>query len=213
MNATLCLFLALVQNDEYGKLKLGQRVEITFRHGATVSGTLVARDPKVDAVDYSREAALTIDMSREYSALPGTLSVPKDQIREVRRLQALDPKTEEQVRQERLKAEEDERKRQEDKTRRANEGKIVISCPPPPVSDMEREEKLKKSRELRAKFPPSEWSLEMVTEAVRRRALNRLRPTPEQREFLENYPLWMLAEQVDKSKKAPKDAAPADRKP
>lgn len=228
------LLLALAaQDDIYAQLKLGNRIQVTFRHGATLSGTLVAvaRDPKIkiDELDYTKETTLTIDMSWEYPGLTGTMSIPKDQIKEVRKLQALDPTTrkaiEEQTRLAKLQTAKDEEERREagkikdEAIKKAVAEKLESETKG--LNEAEKAKKLeliKKSLELRKKFPPGEWDPVKVAEAVRQRALNRLPPTPEQREFQENQQLWGMAQQYEEfqkldKKEEKKEAPPEEKKP
>ena len=90
--------------DVYKTLSVGERVQITFRSGGTITGQLdvnpVGRKPapKVpgapkETLDYTKETALTINLSWEYPGLDGTMTVLKKEIKEIRKLQILDKDT------------------------------------------------------------------------------------------------------------------------
>ena len=52
-------------------------------------------DPRVapGPIDYSEASEVTIDLSLEYPGLNGTMTVAKKEIKEIRKLQNLDPQT------------------------------------------------------------------------------------------------------------------------
>jgi len=68
---------------------------------------------------------------------------------------------------------------------------FAMGCADPPASPPPSED-LRRGLELYAKFPPPEWGPH-VLERIRSRAINRPIITPDQREFVQNYPLWDLA--------------------
>lgn len=89
--------LASAQDDVWKSLAKGDRVQITFRTGNTILGNLDSKpgDPrvKIGAIDYSTADEITLDLSLEYPGLNGTMSIMKKEIKEIRKLQALDPAT------------------------------------------------------------------------------------------------------------------------
>jgi hypothetical protein len=204
---------AFAQDDVYKKLAVGDRVEITFLSGATLTGRLVAppRAPgeKVEAPDYTRESALTLDVGTEYPGLNGTMTVRKSQLKSVRKLQNLDKKTLEEV--ERQKA--ILRKQQEEEAGRAKPAPPAVEKPKPeepkkPVPDPEaekkkKEEELKKGLELFGKYPPPDWGPDRHT-AIRLKILRGQVPTPGEREFYDGFALWQLGRQA----RAPKALEP-----
>src|SRR5262245_29925838 len=96
--------VAAAQDDVWKSLADGDRVQITFRSGNMIMGVLAHRpaDPRVKqgATDYSAVNELTIDVSYEYPGLNGTMTVPKKEIKEVRKIQNMDAATMKRVREE-----------------------------------------------------------------------------------------------------------------
>jgi hypothetical protein len=81
------------QDVSWSDLALGDRIEVTFQSGNTISGTLVASDPKRSSVDYSKESSLVLDVTWEYPGLNGTMTVPKKEVKSLRKLRVMDEKT------------------------------------------------------------------------------------------------------------------------
>ena len=79
----LPFFVAAGQDDAYRTLELGNRVQVTFRSGNTLTGNLIAvpknPDEKITKVDYTKVLELMLDISWEYPGLNGTMTIPKDQ--------------------------------------------------------------------------------------------------------------------------------------
>jgi hypothetical protein len=140
-------------------------------------------------VDYSREQALTLDLTWEYPGLNGTMTVPKKEFKSVRKLKLLD--------KEALSAPKPMVRRGEDEKGRPAPVKPVT---PPPIetkpdptpgekADKEADEQ-KKALEFYGKYPPPYWGPERHTmdlqKQVRGQALS-----PAERAFEEGYPtLW-----------------------
>lgn len=148
----------------------GDRVEITFRSDGTIVGTVVKSPADV----------LTIDLSPEYPGLSGTLTVPKRDIKSVRKVRAtLVPRQE--TADPALPA----------------PPKPSIATPEPPkpevvapvVADPKAEEELKKAKAFYAKFPAPDWSVERRN-AIRLKRYRGQIPTPMEREFEEGFSLW-----------------------
>src|SRR2546422_8440875 len=89
--------VASAQDDLWKTLKKGDRVQLTFRSGNMILGNLALKpaDPRVPPgpIDYSEASEVTIDLSLEYPGLNGTMTVAKKEIKEIRKLQNLDPQT------------------------------------------------------------------------------------------------------------------------
>jgi hypothetical protein len=178
----------------------------------------------VPTIDYSRETHITIDLSWEYPGLNGTMTIPKDQIKVLRKLQNLDSNLLERVKQEKakLKAEleaqdadrraiadrraasaaaeaETSEKDQATKTEAATEGDAAIR----------KLDDLKRGLELLQKFPPDQWGPEKLKE-LKDKAIRKQIPTAEELEFQEGYPYWKAA--LEEYKKAPKEPKPEEKK-
>src|SRR5687767_2004812 len=86
--------VATAQDDPWKSLAKGDRIQVTFRSGNTILGNLTGKpiDPRLPAqnVDYSTATEITIDVSLEYPGLNGTMTIPKKEIKEVRKLGNLD---------------------------------------------------------------------------------------------------------------------------
>lgn len=234
MKHALIAFLVLpaaawAQEDAYSQLGLGHRVQITFRSGATITGQLVAvsRDPKekIESVDYTKVSELTIDMSWEYTGLNGTMSIRKDQIKEIRKLQALDRATLERLQKEKaamVKALE-----QANRDREAAEDardKVALEAAKKAMKaeaikgglgeaeEIKQLDKLKLGFELLKKFPPPEWGPHRIAE-IAAKAQRKQQPTPEESDFAKNIDAWVMANSYREAKKSmnegPKGETPA----
>src|SRR5881394_1504275 len=102
--------VATAQDDVWKTLQRGDRVQITFRSGNMLLGNLAPKpgDPRLQpaAVDYSTTTEITLDLSLEYPGLNGTMTVPRKEIKEIRKLQNLDSATMKRIQDEmaRIKA-------------------------------------------------------------------------------------------------------------
>lgn len=167
------------------------------------------------AVDYMRERAVTLDLGWEYPGLNGTITIPKDQILAIRKLQALDPKIRAELEQEKKRLQEDiERQNRErqalneeydrqaakaaeeaarlarEKQEGADEGERVLK----------EAERLKKALEIYRRFPPPEWGPQKLEE-IRGRAVRKQPLSPDDQEFLQNIDLWLEAKSHHEKKK------------
>ncbi len=234
MKPVLIAFLVLsaaawAQEDVYPQLALGHRIQITFRSGATITGQLVAisRDPKekIEAVDYTKVSELTLDMSWEYTGLTGTMSIRKDQIKEIRKLQALDRATLERLQKERESMKKAiEQAERERRTAEDARDKVALEAAKKATKDAaakgglgEAEEikqldKLKLGFELLKKFPPPEWGPQKISE-IAAKATRKQPVTPEEQEFAKNIDAWVTANSYREAKKnmseGPKGETPA----
>lgn len=172
-----------------------------------------ATAPVETAVDYAREKSLTIDLSWEYPGLNGTLSVPKDQIKAVRKLRALDPKTIKQLEEEKKKiaeqlrreneerlAQEEERDRQALEAARKREEENRAAGGDDADKMIREGEKLKRALEAYQKFPPPEWGPEKLEE-ISSKALRKMPISLNEREFMQSYALWLVAKEYYEKKK------------
>ncbi len=170
------------------------------------------------AIDYAREKTLTLDVSWEYPGLDGTLTIAKDQVRAVRKLQPLDPKTLERLKEEKAKiaqglardnearaALEEERALQAEKdaeeARRIAEEKLPGSEEAKVIKEAE---KIKKALEIYRKFPPPEWGPEKFTD-IQGKSIRKQMPSMEEREFMQNYEAWLMAKDYYEKKKGEKE--------
>lgn len=202
---------AVQQEEMYQGLALGDRVEITFKSGSSITGKLAnaPRPPNEqppDSVDYVKEKALTIDVSLEYPGLSGTMTVRKDQIKSLRRL---DPLSEED-----RKRLEEEKRRLEKELAKRNPAPAPAPAPPaaqePPKPDpaaaeaKKREEQLKAGEALYKKFPPPDWD-QTRENAIKLKLLRRQVPSLDEQEFHKSFELWDLYRRsLEEKKPAPK---------
>lgn len=195
------------------KLPPGFKGEADLTEALLLFRATAPRGP--DVVDYLQEKSLTLDLSWEYPGLNGTLTISKDQIRAVHKLQALDPKTlaeleEEKKRlqaiiqqqdQERLALHEEyERqaaKASEEALRREREGREGEEEGARILKEAER---LKQALEVYRRFPPPEWGPQKL-EDIRGRAVRKQPLSPDDQEFLRNIDLWMEAKSYYDRKK------------
>lgn len=163
---TLLLTLALAAAQDTAP---GDRVEITFASGGTVIGTIVATPKTAPAT------ALTLDLSSEYG-LTGTLSVPKGDVRNIRRLRPM------------LKPVIGDPVPQTDPVPPPAPKPVVVT-PEPPKPEVVVPDELQKAREFYAKFPAPDWSVERRN-AIRLKKYRGQIPTPTEREFEAGFELW-----------------------
>lgn len=184
---------AQAQDVAWSELAQGDRVEITFPSGATLRGTLVAASPRTTRLEVDKETALTLDLTWEYPGLNGTLTVPKKDVKSVRRLQALDQKTLQEL----------ERMKKQLAAENAKAAAEARPAPPPaaaapkpeplpgdPPAPKKEDEDLKKAIEFYNKFAPPFWGPEHhivdIQKVARGQALS-----PAESEFEAGYPvLW-----------------------
>jgi len=204
---------AAAQDDIWKSLSKGDRVSLTFRSGNSIQGQLTAKpaDPRIPegTLDYSQMSEITLDVSLEYPGLNGTLSIPRKEIKEIRKLQNIDKATMDRINAEitriRQQSAADEAARRTaegerdaaskkareeaeklDKTSTEVKGKGAAA-----VKDLED---IQKGLDLLKKFPPGQYGPE-TAKSVADKAINRLPVTPLEREFLdpETQRLWNKA--------------------
>ncbi|RPH39312.1 MAG: hypothetical protein EHM91_12560 [Planctomycetota bacterium] len=196
MNMLLTLSLALAAQAA-DDLAPGDRVEITFHSGATLSGTLTAPPPKSDP------GSLTLDVTWEYPGVNGTMTVAKKEIKAIRTLRALDDKTKQKLAEMKKRIAEENAKEQA-----AKPAPVPAPEPPPkiePVPDdkaKKEAEELKKAREFHAKFPAPDWSEERRN-AIRLKKFRGQVPTPAEREFEAGFELWEKGRGASEKKATP----------
>lgn len=216
---------ASAQDDLWKQLSKGDRVSVTFRSGNMISGQLASkpadpRTPPSATEDYAQVTEITLDVSLEYPGLNGTLTIPKKEIKEIRKLQNLDPATEKRIKEEidriRKQSAADEASRQmaeadRDRSNRkakeeaekidatANDAKTKGAAA---VKDLED---IQKGLELLKRFPPDKYGPQTARE-VADKALLKQPVTPMEREFLDENTqrLWNKALQYQKEQDAKK---------
>jgi hypothetical protein len=204
---------------------------VVFRSGNMITGQLTAKpgDPRVKVVevDYTKVGELTLDVTLEYPGLNGTLSIPRKEIKEVRKLQNLDATTMKKLQDELKRVQEaavaDEAARKAAEGRRDAEAQAATAKPGDTATPAGTEAsgavdaRLKAGLDLLARYPPPEWGPHKVAELVAK--AGRKQPiTPTEKEFADNIGLWQEAlnfkkaeeEKKKKAEEAPK--APAQDK-
>ncbi|HXG61639.1 MAG TPA: hypothetical protein VNO22_09700 [Planctomycetota bacterium] len=186
-----------------------------------------AEAPAPEPVDFSKLSALTLDLSWEYPGLNGTLTIEKKDVRSIEKLQNLDPATLKRLAEEKKKIQEDlarqneelrkeaERREKEarelaERLRKEEEEKFKALGQEKELA--EKLDRVKKYKEVLARFPPSAgWGPERLQE-ISRKAQLKLPVTLEERAFAENFQLWneAVAAQKEASKEEKK---PEEKKP
>jgi hypothetical protein len=213
---------ALAQDDVWKTLNKGDRIQVTFRSGNMILGNLDHKpgDPRLapTTIDYSAASEITIDLSLEYPGLNGTMTIPKKEIKEIRKLQNLDPATMKRIQEEmrriqalaaadeagrktaeaerdKLKEKERKKKDEEDKDKDKDKEDGVKA-----LKDLED---LQKGKELLKRVPPDKWGPQTAS-AVAEKSLRKQPVTAEEREFLQedNQKLWNLALRNQQEKEA-----------
>lgn len=179
---------------------------------------------EASSVDYTKQAVLILDISLEYPGLNGTMSVPKDHLRGLRKLQKLDEATmkrlqdeKQRIRDANAKADAERRARDskrtqdalsaadqaEQKRREEAEGANELQAA------VKKAERLEQGLKLLEKFPPPEWGPEKAVE-IARKSRTKLPVSQTELEFVENLPLWQeaLNYQKEKEKKDGKTEGP-----
>jgi hypothetical protein len=215
------------QEDVWKSLKIGDRVQVVFRTGSMITGQLTPKpgDPrvKVAAIDYTRLDVITLDVTLEYPGLNGTLSIPKKEIKELRKLQNLDPATMKRLQEELRKVQEaalaDEIARKASEGERDQKAKAAAAA-----SQKESEasaeasaqggeivkqaERLKQGLELLARFPAPEWGQHRISE-ITGKALRKQPISILEKEFADNFGLWQEAQSYQEKQK--KEKAPENK--
>lgn len=222
--------------DVYKTLSKGDRVQITFRSGGTITGMLVANplgqvpkgapkegDPAADdTIDYTKQTSLTVDLSWEYPGLDGTMTLFKKEIKEVRKLQSLDRETMDRLRKQKAQIQKDlekqnqqrvaesKKKEQESLAASSQQSDRAKTDADAATTAAEEAKNLKLAEEglkLLKRFPPeSGWGPDKFKEIGQKSRIKLLPITPDETDFMQNYPLWSRAkEAMDKAKAAPKN--------
>jgi hypothetical protein len=178
------------QDAAWSDLALGDRVEVTFPSGATLMGTLVAPRPKVETVDYAREAALTLDVTWEYPGLNGTMTVPKKDVKGVRKLRVLDEKSRQRIADMKAAIKADH------EAVIGPKPPVAVPVPEAPVADPAPEDpaakaaaELKKAMDFFAKYAPPDWGPERRIMINQKRARGQALSLAEG-DFDQGYELW-----------------------
>jgi hypothetical protein len=211
--------LASAQDDVWKQLSKGDRVQVTFRSGNTISGQLTHKpaDPRLvqEKLDLGTGNEITLDVSLEYPGLNGTLSILKAEIKEIRKLQNIDPETEKRIRAEiqRIQAQsaEDEKSRRvlederEAKAKKDREAAVKIEksleeSKNKGAKAVKEMEEIEAGLKLLKRFPPDKFGPQTAKE-VADKSLLKIPVTPDEREFLDenNYKLWTKALEYQKS--------------
>lgn len=210
--------LADAQDDIWKQLAKGDRIQVTFRSGNTISGQLTNKpaDPRVtqEKLDLSAVSEITLDVSLEYPGLNGTLSIPKQEIKEIRKLQNIDPETEKRIRAEIQRIQEqsaaddkvrrDLEEQRDAKARKEREAaekleKVAADAKNKNAAMVKDMEDIEKGLQLLKRFPPDKFGPQTAKE-VADKSLLKIPVTPEEREFVDpkNYDLWQKALQYQK---------------
>ena len=218
--------VATAQDDPWKSLSKGDRVQVTFRSGNTILGSLTTRpaDPRVPPgpIDFSAITEITIDVSLEYPGLNGTMTIPKKEIKEIRKLGNLDAATMARIRDEMARiqkqAAEDEKSRKAAESERDKSSKAAREAAEKADKDSAGDKdkgaqllkdfnELQEGKKLLQRFPPEKYGphtrKEMADMAVRKQ------PVPlDMREFAdpEVQRLWTLALNAQKAEKKEKKA-------
>ena len=222
--------VASAQDDVWKVLADGDRVQITFRSGNMIMGTLAHKpaDPRLKqgATDYSAVSELTVDVSLEYPGLNGTMTIPKKEIKEVRKIQTMDATTMKRVREElqriQQQAATDEAAR---KSAEADREKIAAEARKKAEKDEESSKvdkekgaallkdfnEMVEGKKLLERFPPEKWKnalKEIGDKNIRKQPL-----TPEEREFLTEdvQRLWNKALAAQKDAGSEKKEEPKEK--
>ncbi|HLY75421.1 MAG TPA: hypothetical protein VKU80_14970 [Planctomycetota bacterium] len=201
------------QDDIWKTLTKGDRVAVTFRSGNSIQGQLTSKpaDPRLPegTLDVSQLSEITLDVSLEYPGLNGTLSIPRKEIKEIRKLQTLDKATLDRINAEiariRQQAAADEAARRTAETERdaaTKKARADLEKFDKHSADVKNKgaaavkdlEDLQKGLDLLKKFPPGQFGPD-TAKAVADKALRKQPVTAAESEFLdpENYRLWMKA--------------------
>lgn len=224
--------LATAQDDPWKSLTKGDRVQVMFRSGNTILGSLTGKpaDPRVPPgpIDYSGVSEITIDVSLEYPGLNGTMTIPKKEIKEIRKLGNLDAATMKKIQEEmqriQRQAAADEAARKAFESNRDKAGKEAREAAERAEKEaatdkdkgaqlIKEHQELQKGKELLARFPPDKYGpqtlKDMADMAVRKQ------PVPlDMREFAdpEVQRLWTLAFNAQKEEQKKKEKEKAEEK-
>ena len=216
--------VATAQDDVWKSLQKGDRVQITFRSGNMLLGNLAPKpgDPRLQppAVDYASATEVTLDLSLEYPGLNGTMTVPRKEIKEIRKLQNMDAATLKRIQDEMTKikaqtaADDADRRSREVERDKVKDKERKKALAEEAESEKNKDkgakllkefEDLQKGKELLKKFPPEKYGPQTLKEAVEMGI--RRQPVPlDMREFSdpETQRLWKLALDAQQAEDAEK---------
>jgi len=201
------------QDDLWKTLSKGDRVAVTFRSGNMIQGQLTAKpaDPRIPEapLDFSQMSEITLDVSLEYPGLNGTLSIPRKEIKEIRKLQNMDKATLERINAEiariRQQAAADESARrafENEKDSALKKARAAAEKLDKSSADLKNKgaaalkdlEDLQKGLDLLKKFPPGQYGPNTAKD-VADKALRKQPVTALESEFLdpETQRLWNKA--------------------
>jgi hypothetical protein len=185
---------ASAQEDLWKTLAKGDRVQITFRSGNNILGRLTAKpaDPRRPAgdIDFAAVTEITLDVSLEYPGLNGTMTIPKKEIKEIRKIGNMDAATMKRIQEEmqriQKQAAEDEKSRKaaegdRDKTAKAAR-EAADKAAAEAAGDKDKGaqlvkdfQDLQKGKELLLRFPPEKYGpqtlKDMADMAVRKQPI------------------------------------------
>lgn len=209
--------------DVYKTLAKGDRVQITFRSGGTITGMLVANpighmpkaapkegEPAVDdSIDYSKQNSLTVELSWEYPGLDGTMTLLKKEIKEVRKLQSLDKETMDRLRKQKAQIQQDLEKQNRSRVAESKKKDMEAAAAGAAytqktksdqdaalsAADEAKNQKLaEEGLKLLKKFPPEAgWGPDKFKEISQKTQRKAAPITLDETEFIQNYPLWNRA--------------------
>jgi hypothetical protein len=178
--APLLALAAAAQDVSWSDLAVGDRIEVTFQSGNTISGSLVATNPKTSSIDYSKESSLVLDVTWEYPGLNGTMTVAKKEVKSLRKLRVMDEKMKQRLLEMKQKLAADNAKAAEPK---ADPAPVEPKVEPKPEAPKTEDEKLKaelqakkdaeerkKAMDFYAKFPSPYWGPERHIVNVQKKA-------------------------------------------
>lgn len=217
-------------------IKVGDRVELTLKSEFAIRGKIVLEaidedglpTTKVDtSVDLSKEKTIVLDVAMEYPELTGLMGIERIQVKAVRKLPDLTPEEAKAIEEARKEAEAGKEKEEAGRRARAAKDDLErmkqIQAAEKRRKDEEagrlaadlqkQAELIKKAKAIYDKFPPEKgWGPEMM-QKLQQKALLKQLPTPEEREFAENFELWNQYHQYlmgEKEKKEKKPATPGE---
>lgn len=233
--------LAQQDDDPYKTLSLGDRVQVTFRSGGTISGQLVVNpigrairpapikpgEEPAEKIDYTKESSLTIDVSWEYPGLNGTMTIVKKEIKEVKKLQHLDKETLKRLmeqkaevakdldRQNRANQADSERRTKAGLTERAKIDEQAKKADDEAINQAKEAAKLKKLEILKL-FPPDQgWGPDKFKD-IGAKALRKQPLTDQENLFMQSFGAWAEAKSIqDEMQKTSekKETPPEEKKP
>jgi len=178
--APLLALAAGAQDVSWSDLAVGDRIEVTFQSGNTISGSLAATNPKTTSIDYSKESSLVLDVTWEYPGLNGTMTVAKKEVKSLRKLRVMDEKMKRRLLEMKQKLAADNARAAEPKADPAPAEPKVEPKPEAPKTDDEKlkaelqakkdAEERKKAMDFYAKFPSPYWGPERHIVNVQKKA-------------------------------------------